>query len=254
MEYSVAVVIPTADRPELLKRAVDSVLRQSLAPSEILIVDNGNVPIEIGSIAPEVRVRVVRTEPRIGPGKSRNIGAREANAEFIAFLDDDDIWDAGYLSWIYRAWERTKSKALVARLMRSSGGKGIRRDYKIFPASAEAQRSVYFRNPGFGGQNIVINRQLFIDLGGFDEMMPASVDRDLAARLLQAGIGITVVPEAIAVLCDHDGERVRYSQVRGNWMFICKHFRAMTAVELAKAVRTYLKRWLSVRVFGRAGV
>lgn len=249
--YSVAVVIPTADRPDLVKRAVESVSSQSMMPFEIIIVDNGNDPLEANVLAPDVRV--IRTHPRIGPGRSRNIGAQNATADFVAFLDDDDIWDAEYLASMRRAW-KPGAGAFVARLMRSPEGEGIRREYKLFPAEAEKQRAIYFSNPGFGGQNILVDRSVFLELGGFDETMPASVDRDLAARLLQAGVAITVVPDAIAVLCDHGGERVRYSQVKGNWMFIRKHWREMKPIELAKALRTFAKRWLSVRVLRRVSV
>jgi len=253
MSSAFSVIIPTADRPALLRRALDSVLGQSLTPQQIIVVDNGYVPVERFGDMPDF-VEFVRTLPRIGPGRSRNIGAQHAGAEFLAFLDDDDIWDVGYLAAMQQSCERAKAKALVGRLMRSPDGKGVRREYKLFPSRPEEQRAIYFRNPGFGGQNIVIKRRLFLEVGGFDETMPASVDRDLAARLLDAGVDVAVVPEAIAVLCDHGGERVRASQVRGNWMFIRKHWRKMKIGELAKALGTFGKRWLSVRVLRRASV
>ena len=83
---------------------------------------------------------------------------------------------------------------------------------------------------------------MFIEVGGFDECMPASVDRDLAARLVVMGKSIACEPKAIAILCDHGGGRVRMNQVKGNWMFICKHWRKMRLNELFRALTILLKR------------
>jgi len=79
-------------------------------------------------------------------------------------------------------------------------------------------------------------------LGGFDEQLPASVDRDLAARLILSGKRIVCDPNAIAILCDHDGDRIRKYIVKGNWMFIRKHWRKMRFNELYRALKILLKR------------
>ena len=235
----ISVIIPTADRQQLLRRAVDSVLRQSLSPSKIIVVDNGIKELDIQFDDP--RVVVVRTASRIGPGKSRNIGARSSDTKYIAFLDDDDWWDSGYIENIIKKFEETNADVVVGQLKRY-GIDGNLRDYKLFPDRPDLQRMVFFSNPGFGGQNIAMKREVFIEVGGFDECMPASVDRELAARLIAAGKSIACEPEAIAVLCDHVGGRVRRNQVKGNWMFICRHWKQMRIKELFCAVTILLKR------------
>jgi glycosyltransferase involved in cell wall biosynthesis len=238
---NLSVVIPTADRESLLCRAVDSVLGQSVSPAKIVVVDNGTKEINIQFDDP--RVVIIRAAPRLGPGKSRNIGARSCDTKYIAFLDDDDWWDSGYIENTIKKFEDTNADAVVGQLKRC-GMDGSLRDYKLFPENPGLQRRVFFSNPGFGGQNITIKKEVFIEAGGFDERMPASVDRDLAARLIIAGKSIACEPKAIAVLCDHAGGRVRRNQVKGNWMFICKHWRQMRLGELFRAVAILLKRIL----------
>ncbi len=235
----ITVIIPTADREQLLHRAVDSVLKQSVSPSKIIVVDNGVNEVNIQFDDP--RVVIVRTAPRIGPGKSRNIGARSSDTDYIAFLDDDDWWDSGYIENTIRKFEDTNVDVVVGKLKRY-GINGCLRDYKLFPDSPDLQRKVFFSNPGFGGQNIAMKKEIFNEVGGFDERMPASVDRDLAARLIIAGKSIVCEPKAIAVLCDHAGGRVRMNQVKGNWMFICKHWRQMRLIERFRALKILLKR------------
>ena len=242
---SVAVIIPTADRPELLKRAILSVLDQSHAADQIIIVDNGMREVEI-DVADD-RIMLVRTAPRIGPGRSRNVGVAHARTEYVAFLDDDDIWDSKYLEKSMEVVEKKGAKVVVGKLQRLALDGSMPRDYKLFPSDALAQRAIYHRNPGFGGQNILLDKGLFEELGGFDEKMPASVDRDLAARILQSAESIYVQSCSIAILCDHPGARVRESQVRGNRLFILKHWRFMTPIEFFLAVRMYLKRLVKSR-------
>lgn len=243
----VSVIIPTFDRGALLLRSIASVIQESGDKVKVIVVDNGVAPAEIREKSD--KVLLIRTKSRIGPSKARNIGAQHADSEYIAFLDDDDVWEPGYLQ---HSLELLKQGAdvVVGQLKRQTND-GKRYHYKLFPCSSEQQRGIYYKNPGFGGQNIIIRRELFLRIGGFDESMPASVDRDLAARLLQTGANIMVQPKSVAVLCDHEGERVRGSQLRGNWMFIKKHWRHMHASELFLACKTLLKRFIKFKFLSR---
>ena len=135
--------------------------------------------------------------------------------------------------------------------MRRAEDGGLK-EYKLLGCSVEAQRELYFRNPGFGGQNILVRRSLYEKLRGFDGDMPASNDRDFAVRALQAGAIIMVQPDSVAVLCDHEGERVRHKQVLGNYCFIRKHWKHMTWVERYRACKTLVRRYASLKLKGAA--
>ena len=235
----ISVIIPTADREQLLCRAVDSVLNQTISPVKVVVVDNGTDEVKIQFDDP--RVVFIRTPPWIGPGRSRNIGVQHCDTEYVAFLDDDDCWDPDYIIHTIKKFKETGADAVVGRLKRR-GIEGCTRDYKMFPEDIYLQRSVFFSNPGFGGQNITLKRDVFLEVGGFDEHMPASVDRDLAARLILAGKRIACQPLSIAILYDHCGSRVRANQLKGNRMFIRKHWRKMQFNELFKALKIYIIR------------
>ena len=84
----ISVIIPTADREQLLCRAVNSVLKQSVSPSGIIVVDNGVNEAKVQFDDP--RVVIVRTAPRLGCGKPRNVGVQNCDSKLVAFLDDDD--------------------------------------------------------------------------------------------------------------------------------------------------------------------
>ena len=92
MRTEVSVVIPSRDRPDLVARAVQSVLDQGRLV-DVIVVDDGSDP----AITPEgplsdARVRIIRNDVSLGPTKARNIGLRASTGDFVAFLDDDDFW------------------------------------------------------------------------------------------------------------------------------------------------------------------
>jgi glycosyltransferase involved in cell wall biosynthesis len=94
MRPDVSVVIPTLRRPELLLRAMASVLSQSVPTFEIIVVVDGVDPqtLAVVETVHDARVRVLQNDVSLGPGSSRNRGVAAAEASWVAFLDDDDEW------------------------------------------------------------------------------------------------------------------------------------------------------------------
>src|SRR5436309_9355229 len=90
-----SVIVPTFNRASLLRQALDSVLAQTFAEYELIVVDDGstddtaNVVASYGS-----RVYFLQQANR-GPGAARNLGAAGAKGEYLAFLDSDDL----FLTW-----------------------------------------------------------------------------------------------------------------------------------------------------------
>ena len=90
----VAAVIPTRNRPDLVCRAVQSVLGQTVSEIECIVVIDGLdllTSLALGEID-DSRLRVVALPESVGACEARNIGARAARAEWVALLDDDDEW------------------------------------------------------------------------------------------------------------------------------------------------------------------
>ncbi len=91
----ITVVIPTRNRAEFLPGAVASALQQTVTDLEVVVVDDGSTdstPATCRALASvDPRVRVLAQEHR-GPSAARNTGLAAARGEWVAFLDDDDLW------------------------------------------------------------------------------------------------------------------------------------------------------------------
>jgi glycosyltransferase involved in cell wall biosynthesis len=92
----VSVIIPTHNRPLLARRAVASVLAQTISNIEIIVIDDCsdesfNVQATINTLN-DNRVIYKRHSISKGPSASRNTGINASSGNYIAFLDDDDLW------------------------------------------------------------------------------------------------------------------------------------------------------------------
>ncbi len=107
-KWSVAAVIPTYNRAALLARAIDSVLAQRRPPDEIIVVDDGssdNTEEVVGAYGDAL---ILVQKRNGGVSSARNAGVKESRADFIAFLDSDDLWYDEHLSRIADAIGRTE--------------------------------------------------------------------------------------------------------------------------------------------------
>ena len=90
----VSAVIPTRNRPELVRKAAWSALHQSHARMEVIVVIDGEDRATEECLAgiDDARLRVISLAVNMGGSEARNVGVRAARGEWIAFLDDDDEW------------------------------------------------------------------------------------------------------------------------------------------------------------------
>jgi glycosyltransferase involved in cell wall biosynthesis len=90
----VSVVIPVLNRPEVLIRALASVLAQTFRPTETIVVDDGSDPpiMAVLDLSALDRVKILRSEINRGAAAARNMGIAAAHGDYVAFLDSDDVW------------------------------------------------------------------------------------------------------------------------------------------------------------------
>lgn len=107
----VSVIIPTFDRPELCVRAVGSALAQDWENLEVVVVGDGCPRFDsvMRAVGGDPRVRGLWLPVNKGGAHARNDGIRAAGGEWIAYLDDDNVWTEGHVSSVMEAIRRTGS-------------------------------------------------------------------------------------------------------------------------------------------------
>lgn len=176
----ISVVIPAYNASLYIREAIESARLQD--PAEIIVVDDGSTDIDYRTLEDGL-VRVVRQENR-GVSAARNRGCQEARCGFIATLDADDIWLPGKLSrQVAHLEQRPTCMAVFA-----DGfwwNEGQRPDGSV-PADAHAA-ALAFREFILGipvsPSTMVIRREAWLSLGGFDEGMRFGEDQDFYLRL-----------------------------------------------------------------------
>jgi glycosyltransferase involved in cell wall biosynthesis len=181
----VAVVIPVANRPEMLDRALRSIEAQTVAPVEVIVVDDCSLD-RTPDVAIEHGAKLIRMAVNGGPGPARNAGIESATASWIAFLDSDDQWLPGHLEGLLKA---SDGHVLVTAPAVTSKGRVIgnpwRRKVRLSP------RRIIVPVELVCTSGTMVRRDLCLAVGGFPSMRRAE-DLDLWLRVLEHGPGVAL--------------------------------------------------------------
>lgn len=193
---TISVVIPTCDRPELLKSCVESVLGQRYPPLEIIIIDNGLQRIKRKSLPNSNHIRLVRCFPKFGVAQARNTGGLHAKGDLIAFLDDDDLWDSDYLLSIAEHFKLHGDNIILGNLMSLNTGRSLQGKKLEFKKRDELLNQILIRNPGITGSNTTIDRHFFLATKGYDPYLTTGQDKAIIVDCILSGATVSLLESA----------------------------------------------------------
>jgi glycosyltransferase involved in cell wall biosynthesis len=185
----VSVVIPTYNRQLKLKRALDSVLDQTLKDIEVIVVDNASVDgsqAYINSLQ-DPRIRYIRHETNRGGPAARNTGIKSAKASLIALLDDDDEWFPAKLAKQVEKFKQASSDTGLVYTSAEIYDESKQKILSVNPTGFRGQ--VYTRmllSTILGSATVLIKRECFDRIGTFDENLSSCQDWDMWLRISQA--------------------------------------------------------------------
>lgn len=194
----VAVVIPAFRSERWIGEAIASVLAQTRAPAEIIVVDDGSPDATEEAVAPFLGKVVYARQRNGGPAAARNTGVALTEAPWIAFLDADDLWEPEKLATQARCLSERPGLSMVCSDCWVFGhSTPVARKNGALDAPLDLSLPGLLRRNPVVTSTVLVRREAFEDAGGFDEdrALIAVEDFDLWLKLAErAAIGYVDAP------------------------------------------------------------
>ena len=179
----VSIIIPTYNRGWIIKEAIDSVLAQSFDDYELIVVDDGSIDNTPDLLAAYAERIIYIQQKNRGVSAARNAGIRASRGSLIAFLDSDDYWLPDKLA-IQSAFFDSNRKVKICQTEEIWVRNGVR----VNPKKKHAKPSgdIFERSLSLclvSPSAVMLRRELFDDVGLFDETLPACEDYDMWLRI-----------------------------------------------------------------------
>jgi teichuronic acid biosynthesis glycosyltransferase TuaG len=202
---SVTIIMPAYNAAATIADSIESVLKQTYTNWELIIVNDCSTDntSEIVKSYANTHIKMLRLNENKGISTARNVGARIASGEYIAFLDSDDVWlpkkleiqikyhlSNPFYMISHTAFEEFNNNKRRGRIWRQMFLRAKRKRGNLLPL-------LYYNNI-VATLTVMMRKTLFIDLGGFDLGIHGCEDLDLWIRIAQCGYKFGYINEILA--------------------------------------------------------
>jgi glycosyltransferase involved in cell wall biosynthesis len=196
----VSVIIPTYNSENFIRYTLDSIINQKLKPSEIIVVDDCssddtyNIILKYAELYKNL-IKVYRNASNMGISYSRNFGTRCSSKNYIIFMDHDDIAETDLIFKEYNQLINLKEKSVGKFILVYSSYIQIDEKGQIISDIIKGKQVEpdevlgyeFVRNFIITVSGVLLKKDLFLSIGGFDEKLKYSQDWDLWLKLAQKG-------------------------------------------------------------------
>jgi glycosyltransferase involved in cell wall biosynthesis len=192
--------VTTYNRPQLVRRAIESALSQSYEPLEVIVVEDGS-DSGVETWLEEQgfdHVRYIRHEENRGLAAARNTGLRYARGKYVAYLDDDDEWLPDKTAKQVKLVEKeVKSCAVLycGAFVVSSEGNVIGENMPRL--KGDIREAIHEKGLFTIPSSCLFRRESLERIGGYDENLSSHIDHDIWLQLAQAGYAADYVSECL---------------------------------------------------------
>lgn len=210
MRPRVTVLLAVRDGLPFVRECIASVLSQTFADFELLLVDDASADetIAVADSFRDRRIRVLRNERNLGQIPSLNRGLRHAQGEYVARIDHDDLCLPQRLARQVELLDAQPEVALCGTWVDVVDEEGrlwtpVRGHIRTY---VEFLEGVLINRYPFAHPTIMFRRDLVLSLGGYDETLAAAEDLDLYRRLALVRRDIRVLEEPLVLYRRHGGQ------------------------------------------------
>jgi len=192
----ISVIIPTYNRAIFLSRAIKSVLSQTFEDLELFVVDDGSTDNTRELVQEyerkDKRVAYIHQEHSGGAARPKNTAIRQAKGEYIAILDSDDEWLPGKLELQLQVFAQSanpKLRAVNCDVVIVEDKTGEEEKYRV-PRYNNVLRQLLMRDYMGPGSCMLYKKEVFDEVGLFDEQLRSGQDREMRIRIVSFGYDI----------------------------------------------------------------
>jgi glycosyltransferase involved in cell wall biosynthesis len=186
----ISVIMPVLNGQRFIAEAISSIEAQRYSNLEIIVIDDGSTDSS-AEIAVQMGARVLKQTQNTGIATARNCGLAAARGELIAFLDADDLWVQNKLEWQLKALEKHPDLMAVSGFVE-----------RFFGVSEREPITIKTFLPVVGA--VLVRREVFEQIGGFDPTMTQSEDFDWFLRLREQSLGFAMLSQIVLRYRSHD--------------------------------------------------
>ena len=224
-----SVVIPSYKINKFLFKTLSSVFKQTTNPYEIIIVFSNKISKDQTNLILKKNKNLKIFFLNNGNvSQNRNYGALNAKGNYIAFLDDDDLWNKNYLRCIAKILNQKRSKFIITWLNKI-------KDQKVSKFKEISQKvkpeDLFIFNPGIIGSNIVIEKKIFKKIGGFDKKLTSSEDKDFLIRFIDKKFKFNILKKRLVYHRQKNKKQLSYDTT-GKQLFLKKYEHRMSKKDI----------------------
>lgn len=221
-----SIVIPTYNRVRPLRRCLEALAQGCPRDRyEVIVVDDGSSPpVDLGRYEESMQIVALRHDNR-GPARSRNAGAARARGRYLVFLDDDCQVESSWFSSLEKALSNASPRTIFGGNVANGDAANLYSEVSetfvrvILQHYRPRRGGLYF----FRSTNMVVPREDFLRLGGFDERFRTAEDREFCDRWQLDSGGFSYLPQAVVLhhspLTLKSFARQHFAYGRGAWHF-----------------------------------
>ena len=187
MDSNIAVVIPAYNCARYLRLTLQSVINQTIKPSEIIVVDDGSTDDTASALAPYRNVIKIIRQANAGTSAARNAGIAAARAAFVVFLDGDDILMPDALENHLQTMKDTHADVVYGDYVFMGGYHDGQRFMDLFPSCGAVTLSNVLARQCNVTASVLAKREALLGVGGFAVAVKHAEDLDMWVRMLAAG-------------------------------------------------------------------
>ncbi|MCC5907090.1 MAG: glycosyltransferase family 2 protein [Balneolaceae bacterium] len=218
----ISVIIPFYNTEKYLEQAIESVLRQSFKPIELILVNDGSTDQSENIAKKFEQETILLNQENKGAAAARNKGLKSAKGLYIAFLDADDYWKPNTLEYLLGKLLEDESLGMVFGRMNEFISPELGEN-----SGLKYRKDVHIKQ-GYMVGSALFHREVFDEVGLFDETLRAAEFIDWFGRAKDSGIQYETISQVVLYRRLHKKNQGREKQ---------NHFKAYTKVLRAALAR-----------------